>query len=137
MQDYIAMWEHMSAQLGSIKAPIDERLLVSMFVESFGKTSISQFGTAVTTLLTLDNLTWKSVTARLLQEHISQQVWKSANNSTKTLAFASYTEKGYEKKKNSKKTDVMGIVVIIRPIASRERGTRRKTTRERIRSTGQ
>lgn len=70
----------MSAQYASMDDPIDERLLVNIFAESFSERSVSSFGTAIFALPTRDNLTWESETARLLQVHVTQQVSKAANN---------------------------------------------------------
>lgn len=79
--------------------PIVEALLVTMFVESFGDRSIARFGAAVSAPLTIDDFTWKSVTARFLKEDVLQQVSKSANSLTEDQALGSCTQKGKKKKK--------------------------------------
>lgn len=63
----------MSPQPASMDAPIDEGHLVITFVEIFGDRSKSPFGTAISTLVTLDDLTWHLNTERLLQESVWQQ----------------------------------------------------------------
>lgn len=105
MQEYVAKWELMSTQLASLDAPIDEGLLVTMFVEHFGDRSISPIRAALSALLNKYDLTWESATARLLQDHISRQVSKPVNNSTKDFSLASYTQKSLKKKKDNKNID--------------------------------
>lgn len=69
--------------------PIDEELLVTMFVESLGDRSMSSFGAAIHALLTKKDHFSELGTARFLQEHVSQQLSKSANILTNNLAFSS------------------------------------------------
>lgn len=64
MQDYIVKWELMSVQLASMEAPINQWLLVTMFVKSFGSRYTCPIGTAVSAILTENVLNWGSLTAR-------------------------------------------------------------------------
>lgn len=72
----------MSVQLASMGDTIVKEVLVATFFKSFGDRPMALFGAAIYALLTKKNPTWESVTARLLQEYIWQEVSKSANNST-------------------------------------------------------
>lgn len=93
--------EQMSTQRASIDAPIDDRPLVSMFIESFGDSCTSSFGAKTSALLTKYNATWKSVTTLFLEEYLSQQVSKFANNSEKDIAFVWYTQKGFKTRRTT------------------------------------
>lgn len=61
MQDYVTNREQMSVQLASMISPIDERLLGTMFIESWEDWSKLQFGTTRPTLLSNDDLTRRMV----------------------------------------------------------------------------
>lgn len=63
----------MSAQLVSMDNPIDEGLLVKIFIESFGCRSSLPFRIALLALLTRDDLIWQLVTLLLLQEFALEQ----------------------------------------------------------------
>lgn len=64
----------MNAQLVSMDAPIEEGLLVTVFVESFGVRSDSTLGTALSAPLTRDDHTWQIVTLQLLQKIETQKI---------------------------------------------------------------
>lgn len=106
MKEFVAKWGLLRAQLSSNGASIDEGLMVTIFVESFGDRTKYQFGTAFAALLTRDEVTWQSVTARLLQEYVSQQAMKTQSNLVKELAFSVQHRKGREEKgrKHNQKT---------------------------------
>lgn len=80
MDEYLSKWEGMSAQLASMGAAIDEGLLTTMLVESFGARSDSEYGGALSALLTKDNLSWNQVSARLLQEYTSARAAGSSGS---------------------------------------------------------
>lgn len=63
---------------------------------------------AISASLDKDNITSESVTNRLLQEHVSQQVSKSTNNSTKNVALVSCSKKRCTEMSNNKETDGNG-----------------------------
>lgn len=73
MNEHVARRKPLSAQLVSMSAPIDEGLLVAMFIESFGDWSNSPFGTTLSALLSRSNHTRQMITSQLLQEFKSQR----------------------------------------------------------------
>lgn len=73
MKNYVTGWEQMSVQLASMDFPIDEAMVVKMYVESFGNQFNSPFETSLSVLLTRTDLTWQLVTWHLLLEFASQQ----------------------------------------------------------------
>lgn len=78
-------------------APIEERLLVTMFVGRFGNGSMSWFGSAISAQLSKDDFTWELMIARLLHEYVSHQISKYVSSSTMDIALASFTQKGTKK----------------------------------------
>lgn len=104
MQDYIAKRELMSALFASMDALVDERLVLIMFVERLGDSSLSLFGTANFALQTKEDPICEPVIARLLHESVLQQVLKPETISTKVLALVSRTQKIYERNNNNKNT---------------------------------
>lgn len=64
----------MSTQPASMNAFIDEGMIVAMFVEIFRDCLKSPSGTALSALLTREDLTWQLVTPILLQEFVSLQL---------------------------------------------------------------
>lgn len=73
MQENVARRKQIIAQLASMDASVEEGLLITMFVQSFGDWFNSPFGSALSALLTRGNLTWQLATLRLLQQLTSQQ----------------------------------------------------------------
>lgn len=85
-----------SAQLYSIGAPIHERLFVTRFDNSRGNRKEFWFRSAIAVLLSRDEVTWKSSTARFQQGYVSQGAMKKQSNLEKKLTFFAQQEKGRE-----------------------------------------
>lgn len=71
MDLYVHEFEMMAAQLESMNAALDEGMLVTMFLESFGLRSASEYGSTIAALQTREDLTWAQASSRMLQEYQS------------------------------------------------------------------
>ncbi len=62
MDEYLAEWELADAKLNCMGSPIDERTLITLFLESFGGGQHKDFGAAITALKTQEccNITTNS-----------------------------------------------------------------------------
>lgn len=72
---YFDGMESIFIQLEAMNRPMIESLQVAMLLPSFANVDESPYVTVVTALQTLseENLTWRSVTARLIQEYDSRK----------------------------------------------------------------
>jgi len=77
MDVYVPKWEQLSSQLDVMNASIDEGLLITMFLESFGNRSKSDYGSTISALLSKDTLEWHTVSTRLIQEYQSVTLTKT------------------------------------------------------------
>lgn len=66
---------------------MDERLLITMFTETFDDSSRSMFELALSTLLTKNALTWQVLTLELPQACSSEIEKKSVGYSSKESAY--------------------------------------------------
>ena len=79
MGDYIDSFEEKFNRLAGMGSLITEDMQIALFLSSFGDPSRSRYGHIVTSLQTLhDDLSWETVTARLLQDY-EDIMWQSGN----------------------------------------------------------
>jgi len=105
MDVYISKWEQLSAQLDVMKSSLDEGLLITMFFESFGNRRTSDYGSAISAMLTKDSLHWPQVTARMMQEYKSIATIEDGAGGRTDSAYVAKMKCYYCKKVGHKKAD--------------------------------
>ena len=71
MDLYVHEFEEMAAQPEPMNAAMNEDMLVTMFLESFGLRKASEYGSTISAPQTREDLTWSQISSRMLQEYQS------------------------------------------------------------------
>lgn len=98
MYEYVTKWESCTAQLASIDAPPDEKLLETVFTKYFGYRSELLYRITLSASLKKNDMTLQALTPRLLQKYNSQNATKNASSRYNESVYVAssgnqYTEK--------------------------------------------
>lgn len=105
MSDYVASFEEVFNHLSGMNSPIEAGLQVAMFLSSFGEKNKSPYGHLITTIQSSqDELSWESVSAKMLQEY--EEI---------------YYEKGLRTDKKTSNQSGMALRTELRPIKNYNR----------------